>query len=174
MAKRCITYDVTHKKTKIFSSLLTRRLAKSVDDLNSSLAHSTEELWTCKDMCEPKVEMSRAHIFMTRTDPYPSQQTRNQTHTCVAPPKFWPIAGPAHKIALSILPQEWQNKHCWRYFACFTHKVVDHLQGLDVDMWPDIFLFHQHLLLIFATVRSLHEICFCAVTKQIFVAIKIK
>jgi len=34
--------------------------------------------------------MSRAHIFMTRTDPYPSQQT-------VTPPKFCPVPSPAHE-----------------------------------------------------------------------------
>jgi len=27
------------------------------------------------------LEMSRAHVFMTWTDPYPSQQTHNPTYT---------------------------------------------------------------------------------------------
>jgi len=33
---------------KIFFSILTRRLAESVDGLNSSLAESVSELWHCK------------------------------------------------------------------------------------------------------------------------------
>jgi len=35
-------------KTKTFFSISTRRLAESVDGLNSSLAQSTGELWRCK------------------------------------------------------------------------------------------------------------------------------
>ena len=35
-------------KRKSFVSILTRRLAKSVDGLNSSLAQSANELWRCK------------------------------------------------------------------------------------------------------------------------------
>jgi len=45
-------YDVTHKKTEtqnqIFFSLWTRRLAESLEGLNSSLAQFTGELWNCK------------------------------------------------------------------------------------------------------------------------------
>jgi len=51
------TNDVTHKKSKTQKqkkcfSLRTRRLAKSFEDLNSSLAQSTEELWTCEHTCK--------------------------------------------------------------------------------------------------------------------------
>jgi len=47
------TYDVTHKKkaTKNYFSLQTWRLAEFFKGLNRSLAHSSEELWTCKDTC---------------------------------------------------------------------------------------------------------------------------
>ena len=92
------------------------------------------------------VGMSRAHICMTRTDLYSSQQTVTQTVPVtqpvpVTPPKFWPVSGPAHKNG-SV------------YFAFYVHKVADHLQSLDEDMWHGKYLFHQHLLPIFATVRT--------------------
>jgi len=89
--------------------------------------------------------MSRAHIFMTLTGPYPSQQTHNPPRTR-NPSKFWPA------------PRQLTNRHCWRYFAFYMHKVVDHLQSLDEDIHHDKYLFHQHFLLTFATVRSPHEI----------------
>jgi len=50
MVKTYVTYNITHKKpkTKNFFSLQTRRLAKSFEGLNSSLAQSTGELRTCE------------------------------------------------------------------------------------------------------------------------------
>jgi len=49
------TYDVTHKNSrtqnqKSFFSMWIRRIAKSFEGLNSFLAQSAEELWTCKNM----------------------------------------------------------------------------------------------------------------------------
>jgi len=50
--KNASTCDDPHRepkpKTKVFFSILTRRLAESVDGLNSSLAESVGELWRCK------------------------------------------------------------------------------------------------------------------------------
>jgi len=43
--------------------------------------------------------MTHPHIFMTRTDPYPSQ--KNVTPP-IPLPKFWPVPSPAHKTSLSI------------------------------------------------------------------------
>jgi len=79
----------------------------------------------------------------------------------VTPLKIWPVLGPAYKMAVTILPHERQNRNYWRYFAFCAHKVVDHLQSLDEDMQYDKYLFHQHLLPIFATVRSILEIGIC-------------
>jgi len=50
MVKTYFTYDVSHKKSttlnqKNFFRVQTRRLAKSFEGLNSSLAQSAEEPW---------------------------------------------------------------------------------------------------------------------------------
>jgi len=54
-AKTTLLYDVTHKNSrtqnqKSFFSMWIRRIAKSFEGLNSFLAQSAEELWTCKNM----------------------------------------------------------------------------------------------------------------------------
>jgi len=54
----------------------------------------------CQQFCS-YVEMSCAHIFMTQTNPYPSEQTRK------TPSKFWPVPSPAHKEDNSAYFASW-------------------------------------------------------------------
>ena len=49
---------------------------------------------TLKSLIGP-LEMSRAHIFMTRTDP--SRHNKPLTQSLVVAPKFWPVPSPAYK-----------------------------------------------------------------------------
>jgi len=96
-----------------------------------SLSEIQSQVYLCKRTLD--LEMPRAHIFMARTGPYPSQQPVTEPAP-ITPPKLWPVPGPAHKMAVSILPHKRQNRHCWRYFVFCVHKAVDHLQCLDEDM----------------------------------------
>jgi len=80
--------------------------------------------------------MSRALIFMYRTDPYPSKQTRNPTCTWT-PPKFWPVPGPKNG---NVYFASWGKRNAGVIVPLAVHDWLkwshDNLGSHDVLNWP--------------------------------------